>query len=285
VDNSNLKFKIENLKFEKSPATRFINFGASSLLGINFLFFIFVGGCAVQKRVCPPVKSAIEAKNLLNENAVKIKPFRATGDCTISYVNGKDEKFGQSFPVRMWYIDNQKFCFYGDVGFDPKGLSFAVSDGLYWVYVKPMRVFVKGAVNTAGKDYFSNPTLLVDFLRPVESDCKISVSKNVMMCKDRQSGKQKNVFIDSCGGVAEKIEYFERDAKPFLVVEAEKYEKVKDANFIFPNKLFYEYHDNKNGRNQMEIKFDSVKLWEPSPQQVKALFTPPEMTENKKETK
>jgi len=276
---------------------------AMTLLGGCVLFF--AGGCAVQKRTCPPLKSTTEATAVLKEYSAGLKPFKATGNCVMSYINEKGEKFAQSFPVRMWYLDNQKFCFYGDVMFDPKGVCFVVTGGRYWAYAKPLGVHIKGEIDAAGEDYFSNPALLVDFLQPVDSNYdKISISKNVMVYRNEQNGKQKKIFIDSCGKVVKKIEYFshrdikatestedteifkfDRDEKLVLVIDADEYKNVKGSEFTFPYKLMYKYFDNKKGSNQMEIKFDSVQNWQGKPEQIKALFTEPDANDFKKETK
>ena len=238
----------------------------------SVFYILFVSGCVQQKRTCPALANAIEGQKILADYSVGVRPIRATGNCSLNYINEKGEKFTQTFPIRIWYIDSGKFCIYGDVLFNPKGVCFAVSDGIYWVYARPMGIYVKGAVNTAGDDYFSNPALLVDFLCAEESECeRIAFSKNGIVCRDGQ----KKIFIDTCSRTANKIIYVGQNSKPVFVINAEKYEKVKDSNFLFPYNLSYEYYDKKSGKNQMEIKLDSVKLWQPEEQQTKALFTPP----------
>ncbi len=249
---------------------------------ILVLFSILFTGCGPQKRSCPALADAVEGQKILADYAAGVKPIRATGNCSLNYINEKGEKFTQSFPIRIWYIDSGKFCIYGDVFFDPKGVCFAVSDGKYWVYAKPMGIYVKGAVNSAGDDYFTNPALLVDFLRAEDSECeKITFSKSGIVCQ----GGQKQIFIDTCSGTVNKIIYVGQNSKPLLVIDAEKYEKVSDSDFIFPYSLGYEYYDKKNGKNRMEIKLDSVKLWHPEEQQTKALFTPPVENEFKESKK
>ncbi|MCE5341109.1 MAG: hypothetical protein LLF92_08285 [Planctomycetaceae bacterium] len=257
--------------------------GTTSFYVLCSIFYVlFVTGCGPPKRSCPALADAVEGQKFLADYAAKVKPLRATGSCTLNYINEKGEKFTQSFPIRIWYIDSGKFCIYGDVFFNPRGVCFAVSDEKYWVYAKPMGISVKGAVNSAGDDYFSNPALLVDFLRAEDSECeKIAFTKNGIVC---QAG-QKQIFIDTCTGTVNKIIYVGQNSKPLLVIDAEKYEKVSDSDFLFPCSLGYEYYDKKNGKNRMEIKLDSVKLWHPEEQQTKALFTPPVENEFKESKK
>ena len=271
MDNiKNLKFKIVNLKFAELPAAKIFIF--------HFvIFYLFIAGCRnIQKQACPAIAGLAEGKQILADYAASIKPVKATGECSINYVNENGEKFGQSFPVRMWYLNPEKFCFYGDVAFDPQGIGFAADEGRYWAYIKPMGVNVSGYVNAAEDNFFSNPSLLVDFVRCPEEDCdKPSLAKNIIICREQKSARQKKIFINSCDRVAEKIEYFTKASRPVLVIKAEKYEKVEGGQFLFPHKLRYEYFDRKNGRNEMQLKFDSVKLWQPKEQQVKALFRQP----------
>ncbi|MEN6386697.1 MAG: hypothetical protein ABFD79_16075 [Phycisphaerales bacterium] len=258
--------------------------GRLKLLAMTFFIF-FVGGCG-QQRICPGLANAVEGRQMLADYAASVKPVRATGNCTLSYVNEKGEKFSQAFPMRFWYVNNEKFCIYGDVLFNPKGVCFAVNDGIYWAYAKPLGIYVKGNVDRAGEDYFSNPALLLDFLNTPNSQCdRIAFSKNGILCRDREKHKQKKIYIDTCSKAANKIIHTGQNSKAVLIINAEKYEKVKDAEFLFPNKLNYEYFDKKNGKNKLEIKLDSVKLWQPEEKQIKALFTPPEANEIKKEAK
>jgi hypothetical protein len=275
-NNEKKKFKIKNQKCGIPLC------GMASFYVICSIFYVlFVTGCVQPKRSCPALADAVDGQKILADYAAKVKPLRATGSCSLNYINEKGEKFTQTFPIRLWYIDSGKFCIYGDVLFNPRGVCFAVSGETYWVYAKPMRIYVKGLVNSAGGDIFSNPALLVDFLRAEDSECaKIAFSKNGIVC---QAG-QKQIFIDTCSATVNKIIYVGQNSKPVLVIDAEKYEKVTDSDFLFPYSLGYEYYDKKNGKNRMEIKLDSVKLWQPEEQQIKALFTPP--TENEfKESK
>jgi len=280
MDKKNQKSKIKNSVICQRQMT-------SLFFIICSLFVVFlVSGCVVQKRSCPALATVSEASQILDDYSAGIKPLKATGNCTISYTNAKGEKFAQAFPVRMWYLNSHKFCLYGDVAFNPKGVCFAVNGDEYWAYARPLGVYVKGKINTAGEDYLSNPALLVDFLQPVDSVYdKIVISKNIMFCRASQSGKQKKIFIDTCGKVTKKIEYLNRSEKPVLIIDAGEYKNVKGAEFSFPYKLNYKYFDNKKGSNQMELKLDSVQSWQGKPEQIKALFAEPDANEFEKDKK
>ncbi len=256
-----------------------------------FLSSIFLfGGCAAQKRSCPPLATAAEASAVLKEYSAGLKPLKATGSCNLNYIDEKGQRFAQSFPVRIWFESNKKFCLYGDVLFDPKGVCFAVTGDKFWTYAKPFGVYIRGEIGVETEDYFSNPIVLVDFLEPVSFNClnvalANSKDNNILVCEDSRGYIRKKVFIDRCSRVVKKVEYFNSAEKPAFVVEADEYKKVKEANFSFPHKLNYKYYDRQKGSNKMQIKLDSIKSWQANPEQVKALFTPPDANSFIKEVK
>jgi len=257
-----------------------------------FLLSVFLTGCAAPKRACPPLTTAAEATAVLKEYSANLKPLRATGNCTLNYTDGKGQKVAQSFPVRIWFQASHKFCLYGDVAFDPKAVCFAIDGYGYWTYAKPLGRYVRGKINTATNDYFSNPAILVDFLEPLDSACdNISIlnsnnKNNILACQDRQGCKRKKIFIDRCSRFVKKIEYFNCSAfgkpiankseNPTLVVESDEYKNVTGEKFSFPHKLVYRRFEGQKNIDRMQIKLDSVKVWQANPAQLKALFTPPD---------
>jgi hypothetical protein len=250
-----------------------------------FLFFIigliFLTGCAASKRACPPLATATEAVAVLKEYSAGLKPLKSTGSCSLNYTDEKGEKFAQSFPVRIWFVNSKKFCLYGDVMFDPKAVCFAVTSDKYWTYAKPLGIYITGKVNTETEDYFSNPTVLVDFLGPVSEDCleiALAESKDnsILTCRDSRGCISRKIFIDHCSRVVKKIEYFNCAEKPVFVVESDEYKNVAGERFSFPRKLNYKYLNGQNHGDRMQIKLDSVQSWKQLPGQVEALFRPPD---------
>ncbi|MGA2916483.1 MAG: hypothetical protein ABSE89_10700 [Sedimentisphaerales bacterium] len=263
-----------------------------AISGLFFLFFcsIFLAGCAAQKRSCPPLATTDEAIAVLKEYSANIRPLKATGNCTLNYTNENGEKFAQSFPVRIWYQSSGKFCLYGDVMFDPKGICFAVSNYQYWSYAKPLKMYIKGNIGEKTDDYFANPLILIDFLNPISSDCnslymaQSEKNCNILVCPD--SGcKAKKIFIDRCEHFVKKIEYLSCSGNTELIIESDKYKKVAGGNFSFPHKLVYRHFDNPGSSNLMQIKLDSVKLWQTNPKQLKALFAEPDVNSIQKEAR
>lgn len=275
------------------------------MVSLFFIFYIlyfifFITGCApAQKKSCQPILNAIEGQQTLSDYYANVTPFRANGVCSINLVSENGKRLKQSFPIRMWYLSSDKFCMFGDVIFNPQAICFAVSDGVYWIYAKPINLYISGVIDYSSSNYnnvFANPGLLVDFVRPLSADSfggEVAFSNNILTsAKDERT---KKIYIDKCERVVRKIEYFNcdllnknskcRNKKAVVIINAEKYEKLKDGQFSLPHKLKYEYYDQKNGKSRMEIKLDSVKLWQPEEQQIKALFTPPMENEFKKESK
>jgi hypothetical protein len=266
----------------------------SDSTGSFFLFFIvslfFLAGCAAQKRSCPPIATAAEATAVLKGYSAGLKPLKATGSCSLNYTDEKGQRFAQSFPVRIWYVNNRKFCLYGDVLFDPKAVCFAVNGDEFWVYAKPFDLYITEKNGVKNEDYFSNPAALVDFLEPVGSDClnvvlADSKDNSILTCKDSRGYTSKRIFIDQCSRVVKKAEYFNSAEEPAFVVEADEYKKVIGEKFSFPRKLNYKYLNGQNLNNWIRIKIDSVKLWQANPQQLKALFSPPDANSIEKEAK
>lgn len=265
----------------------------------RFLFFILgllvLTGCAVQKRSCPGLTSAAEASAVLKEYSSSLKPLKATGVCSLNYTDEKGRKFAQSFPVRIWFETNRKFCLYGDVAFDPKAVCFAINGDEFWTYAKPFGMYIRGKISTGNDDYFSNPAILVDFLEPLDSTCldialANSPNNSILTCKDNRGCISKKIFIGRCSRLVKKIEYLNCSENPALVVESDGYKNVAGEKFSFPHKLVYRRFEGQKCSDRMQIKIDSVKLWQSQPQQVKALFSLPDAnsfqkSSEKKETR
>ncbi len=256
-----------------------------------FLSFVFLfGGCAAQKRSCPPFATAAEASAVLKEYSAGLKPLKATGSCSLNYTDEKGQRFAQSFPVRIWFENSKKFCLYGDVMFDPKAVCFVVTGDKYWTYVKPFGIYVTGRTDTESEDYFSNPLVLVDFLEPVSSDClnvamANSKDNNILVCEDSRGHTSKKIFIDRCENFVKKVEYLNCSGNPILVIESDEYKNIAGGKISFPRKLVYRRFEGQRCSDWMRIKIDSVKLWQANPEQVKALFTPPDVNSLIKEVK
>jgi hypothetical protein len=263
---------------------------ASSFFIFYLLFFIFLTGCVSQRKIkqpaCPPILSEQQVSASLEQYAGSLKPFKATGRCVLKFKDEKKRQTSESFPVRLWFGSREKFCVYGDVNFDPKGFCFAVDGEDFWVYVKPMGVYITGRKNEPVSDdnsgAFFSPVTIIDFLNPLETDCADKRASDfddklsVLVCRDEQGCVRKAVYLDRCDKLARKIEYFNCGKKQPVVVELDEYRKTAECNFLFPHKLVYKNMRGQDCRASMEIKLDSVKLWQPSVQQTNALFSRPD---------
>jgi hypothetical protein len=271
-------------------------FSIKSTTKFFILFFIFFTGCVSQQRIkqpsCPPIASLEQASASLGQYFGSLKPFKATGSCVLNFKDKKKRWIAQSFPVRLWFESREKFCVYGDVSFDPKGFCFAVDGEDFWVYVKPMGVYIAGKKNEPveeknGSAFFS-PITLIDFLNPLETDCADAAVSGYddkcssLICRDGQGCVRKKVYLDRCDKLARKIEYFNCGRTALIVVELDEYKKTAEDDFLFPRKLVYKHMQGKNYIDSMEIKLDSVKLWRSQPRQVQALFSRPDPNSFKK---
>ncbi|MBN1786880.1 MAG: hypothetical protein JW806_00630 [Sedimentisphaerales bacterium] len=237
----------------------------------------------MQKRICPPVSTTSAASAALREYAGSLRPVRATGNCKITYQDQQDKDVTQSFGVRLWFESSDRYCLYGDVMFDPKGMSFAVNNGKYWVYAKMFNVYLKGDIDKNSRNYISNPAVFLDFLNPLDSGCNsvdMAASAgihDILICRGISSCGQKRIFMDRCDHFVRKIEYYSCSDSPVLTVELDDYKKLAEAeNLVFPRKLTYSYYQGQICVDRREIKLNSVKLWRPGEKQIEALFTPPE---------
>ena len=258
-----------------------------------FLSFVFLfGGCVAQKRSCPPFATAEEASAVLQEYSAGLKPLKAAGSCTMNYTDEKGKTFAQSFPVRIWYINSKKFCLYGDVAFDPKGMSFALDGEDYWVYAKLFGVYSTDKIDEGNGNYFSSPAVFLDFLEPASADCdnlyitEAEKNCNILICRDSKNCRTKKIFIDRCKHFVKKIEYLNCSGNPVVTVELGEYKETGGKGSpVFPRKLTYKYFQGQKCIDARQIKLDSVKLWQSNPAQLKALWTPPDVNSLKKETK
>lgn len=175
--------------------------------------------------------------------------------------------------------------------FDPKGVCFAVNGDEFWTYAKPFGIYITGKTNAETDDYFSNPAMLIDFLEPVNSTCgslymtDSDKNFNILICRDNGGCNAKKIFIDRCERFVKKIEYLNCSGKPAFVIESDEYKIVAGENFLFPHKLTYRYFERHKSRDRLQIKLDTVKPWQASPEQLKALFSPPDANSIQKETK
>ena len=219
-----------------------------------------------------------------------LKPFKAVGSCALKFKDKKKQSITQSFPVRLWFESREKFCVYGDVLFDPKGVCFAVDGQDFWAYAKPIALYTAGKKNepieeeNAGGTFFS-PTVILDFLNPLDAGCFNALlisSGNAVKCADSESCKVKRIYFDRCDRFVRKVEYSDCTGKASTVVELDEYKKVSDGNFYFPHRLKYKHCQGRNCGDSMDIKLDSIKLWQSQPGQIQALFSRPDPNSFKK---
>ena len=286
--------KIEDLRFKIHKTacddfflnSSFFNLHSSIICLFALSAVIFFTGCVSQqkadKRICPPIASIEQASTNMDEYYADIRPIKAVGSCTLKYRDKKNKQTVMSFPVRMWFENREKFCVYGDVLFDPKGVGFAVDGEDFWAYAKPMGVYIAGKkdepVDKKIGGAFFYPTVIFDFLNPLDNagvNALLIGSSNTIKCPDGENGRGKKIYLDRCDKFVRKVEYLDHTGRASVAAELDDYKKIADGNFYFPHKLTYKHCKGRKCSDSMDIKFDSVKLWQPNDKQVEALFSKP----------
>jgi hypothetical protein len=214
----------------------------------------------------------------LREYSASIRPIRATGSCTLKYREKKNKLTATSFPVRLWFENDEKFCLYGDVLFDPKGIGLVINGQDFWAYSKPMEFYIEGKKNNPadakiGRTIFC-PAVIFDFLNPLGNDASLIGSSSIIKCSG--NGKIKKVYLERCDKLVGKIEYLDGIGRVSATAKLSDYKKAADANFHFPHKIIYICGKSEKDSDSMDIKFDSVRLWQPNDKQIEALFSRPD---------
>ncbi|MFA6187067.1 MAG: hypothetical protein WC770_07655 [Phycisphaerae bacterium] len=212
-----------------------------------------------------------------------IRPIKAVGSCVLKYRGQGNKPAVMSFPVRLWFENSEKFCVYGDVLFDPKGVGFAVNGEDFWAYARPMGFYVEGnkdkPVDEKIGGAFFYPTVIFNFLNPLDAasvNVLLISSSNVIRCTDSENGKVKKIYLGQCDKFVRKVEYLDRIGRASVAAELDDYKKVADGDFYFPHRLTYKHCKGRKVIDSMAIKLDSVKLWQPNDKQIEALFSKPD---------
>jgi hypothetical protein len=278
------KNQISNIKYQKYGVH--LRWTTSLFFIFNLLFLIFFFGCVsqqkVDKQICPPITSVEQASTNLGDYYAGIRPVKAVGSCVLKYRGQGNKPAMMSFPVRLWFENNEKFCIYGDMFFDPKGLGFAMSGEDFWAYAKSMGFYIEGKKDKPIDKKigaFFCPTVIFDFLNPLDAagvKALLISSSNAIRCADSKNHRVKKIYLGQCDKFVRKVEYLDRIGRASIVAELDDYKKVADGNFYFPHRLIYKHCKGRKCSDSMEIKFDSVNLWQPSVQQIEALFSKPD---------
>ena len=214
--------------------------------------------------------------NLLQARAENTTPLRAKGKCLAKfYVEGKKKPKKENFPIRLWFSPQSYIRLHGDVAFNPRGLELGANDDEFWFSMKPKEI---------GNSYFwgkwddgdgfgelkINPKLLLEAFGIIEFTDRRQWSLSeqgrfdILEKYDSQGRLINKVYIYNCDYRIEKIEYFDKNFEPVIVVELSGYKNVDDG-FMVPGVINITHCNDNNSSDSFEITLESVKLVETQP--------------------
>jgi hypothetical protein len=261
----------------------------------NHLLFLYLAaililtGCAGQirqpTRVCPGKETAIEALAALELHSQKVAPLKANGQCRLEYyADGKLKK--ENFPVKLWLNPPSEIYMQGDVAFDPRGMVVGSNKDEFWLAIRLKEVssFWLGRwTETNSVDgLMINPRVVLEALgiMMVDSNKTWSLSKegpfDVLTRHSDNAGIIKKIYIYNCDYSVRKIQYFDIDENPELVVELYKYKKVVE-DFFAPRIIRISRHsENIEDQAKISLSLTSIKPTSISAKQRDVLFNHPE---------
>jgi hypothetical protein len=257
----------------------------------RFIFFMAVvgailGGCApVQQRiveVCPGAQSAQQALSLLKSNWENAASIKANGTAHICYYD--DGLHKENFPVKLWANPPAEVYMQGDVAFDAKGITFGSNKDEFWLAIRPKEVssywWGQWSKQACFKGLVVSPKLMLEALGIMEitADENWSLSKedgfDVLSKRNNRDTIVKRIYVDACGYLVRKIEYFDAD-KPVAVAELDKYKEVAVGFFVPAVIKIVAYAADDGNSISITVSLSSIKSTDFTEKQRGRLFTRP----------
>lgn len=273
------------------------------ILALAGFVAVFLGGCAAvvkvlerPERTCPASKNIDELLEALARRWEKVKPFRANGQCLLQYYDAEDRQRRENFQVKLWVEPPDKMCLYGDVAFNAKGIMFGCNEQEFWLAIRPkeIRGYWWGRQNdnradSAGWQCFTglpfglSPSNLLDGLalvRPGEDGANENwVLSNegrfdVLTRYEAEGRLLKKIYVDCCNFLFYRIEYFDEQGRPEVVMKLGGYRRLSESFFV-PAKVEISYCRDDEREDLVTIALRSIKLVNFSEKQEDKLFTRP----------
>jgi hypothetical protein len=263
------------------------------LLFLYLAAILILAGCAEQirqpTRVCPGKETAIEALAALELHSQKVVPLKANGQCRLEYyADGKLKK--ENFPVKLWLNPPSEIYMQGDVAFDPRGMVVGSNDFEFWLAIRLKEVssFWLGRwTETNSVDgLLLDPRVVLEALGIMAVDSDVEDVENWSLSRENvfdvltrhsdNAGIIKKIYIYNCDYSVRKIQYFDIDENPELVVELYKYKKVVE-DFFAPSIIRISRHsENIEDQAKISLSLTSIKPTSISSKQRDVLFNHPE---------
>ena len=254
------------------------------------LFFVFIlvilfsSGCHHPEQLEPEPEpgqisdlqgkeSSLESLKILRGYADDVWPFKANGKCVASfYVEGKNKPKRENFAVKLWFEPPSNIRLNGDVAFNPRGIDLGANKQEFWLSMKPKEI---------GNSYFwglwsdglsfgnlkISPKVLLEAFGNIEINedepwSLLTRDRYDILSKRNEQGKlAKRVHIYHWDYRVRKIEYFNDNGVPIVVLELDAYRDIYDG-FLVPTVVKLISYNADGTEDSFRIKLDSIKRLE-----------------------
>jgi hypothetical protein len=276
---------------------------------------LILTGCAEQlqmpTRICPGKETAIEALSILSSRSRKAVPLKANGQCRLEYyADGKLHK--ENFPVQVWLNPVRSFCqqgtdvvydtsnglnppaeicMQGDVAFDPRGIVLGSNEDEFWLAIRLKEIsscwLGTWAEANSVEGLMINPRIILEALGIMAGDIDETRPEGWSLSKERifdvltrhKAGDKveiiQKIYIYNCDYSVTKIEYFDINERPILIVELDKYEQVVEEFFTPRSIKIIKCGANLEDLVSITVNLTSVKSANFNAKQRGSLFNPP----------
>lgn len=236
-------------------------------------------GQIVDRPRCPGKASLQEALESIRLQKQNVRPFRATAECVISYVDSKGKDQNHRVSGNFIFVPPDKIFFKGDVMLSE--VRFGTNETEFWLRVKPdMDTYWWGSKSQAD---LCRAELLVNPANIAEALGVVDIDENWQMFHregyDIFSLYQKNkiakrAYINACDYTIEQIEYFDADEFVRISVELNNYTTGEDG-IVVPSRIrVCSYNPEGLEEVAMSFKLNNIRYLPPE-KQGKKLFVRP----------
>ncbi len=245
---------------------------------------VFLSGCAaptVEKapRICPD-KSIDQVLQVFKMRRQRARPLRAGGNLNILWYDSEEKARRENLTVDLRFCPPDRIYFRGNTVLGEAVRVGANSDE-FWVLMKPDEISTyqwgrcSNIQKCPGRQWLS-PGILLEALSAPWADSDWSISRegdsDVLTRTGEKGSPVQKIYFNCSNYLPEKIEYYDSAGQPALVLKLDKYTTVGDSAPL-PAKINITHYETNT---TADITLKNVKLFEPSPKQLKGLFARPE---------
>jgi len=250
----------------------------------------------VPDRICTGQKNVGELLEVLRRRWPSVRPFKASGQCLLQYVDIDGAKRRENFPVRVWAEPPSRFCLHGNVGFNDRGIEFGSNEQEFWLAIRPRQVNgywwgarPAGDGSSASFECWAelplglSPQDVLDgfgLARPgqenINEDWHLSNEGpfDILTQYDKDGRVVRKLYVNCCDFLFYRIEYFDLTGRLTALMRLAKYEHVS-AGFMIPSEIEIVHYAADDKQSSLRIRLSSVKEAGFSKKQQQRLFTRP----------